>query len=629
MRIPGFLRTAVRDTGAQRGLIALVALVMAGWLEWHGGPVLTTSADEWLRDKFIQLQATATPERRVLVVDIDESSVAQIPWPWPRARIADLVELVLADGARGVALDILMEKPADASGDARMAMLAQHGPVVLAQMFDYLGGDEPLAGGRLVAGRPARNTDSAVLAHGYLANHEGFAQARHAGNIGMLPDADGTLRRLPMLTNYQGRVYPTLSLALLQCCGATTTALAPPPALERIPYSRNWPAYEVVKAGELLEGRMPPGMARGRLVLVGSSSLSIGDRVSTPLGASSAGLLVHASMLTSLLDRQQGLAPAPLPGKGIAFAFVLAIALLTSYTLPRMSAAANTLLLGASALLWLAIAGLLAPRDPGFAPAAPLFCCLYLLAVAVPFHWELAQRRSRQLLGTLRQYVAGEVVDELLRSGLKDPLAPRRLEVTTLVADMEGYTSQVESLSLEDASRLTTDFLECLTRPVLAHRGTLDKYTGDGLVAFWGAPLPNAEHADLALDAAARILHEVAQFSALRVASGKPALRVRIGIESGAAMAGDYGTAARSIYTAVGDSVNTAARLEQAARDYPHDVIVGEGTAALARRHRLLQLGERQLRGKGRPTRIFTLEPSNTPEPNDTPEPNYTLEQNK
>nr|WP_229446293.1 adenylate/guanylate cyclase domain-containing protein [Massilia oculi] len=120
--------------------------------------------------------------------------------------------------------------------------------------------------------------------------------------------------------------------------------------------------------------------------------------------------------------------------------------------------------------------------------------------------------------------------------------------------------------------------------------------------------MPNPEHADLALDAAARILREVAQFSSQRVAIGLPPLRVRIGIESGVAMAGDYGTAARSIYTAVGDSVNTAARLEQAARDYPHDVIVGEGTAALAKRHHLQLLGERQLRGKGRPTRVYTLE---------------------
>jgi adenylate cyclase len=604
MTLPGFLRTGLRDTRIQRGLITLVALALGAWLQWQGGIELTRSADEWLRDKFIQLQASTALEKRILVIDINEDSVAEMPWPWPRARIADLVELALGDGARGVALDILFEKPADAQGDSRLAMLAAHGPVVLAQMFDYHV-NEPLVSGRLIGGAPAQG--AAMPAYGFLANHASFAKARYAGNIGVLPDADGTLRRIPMFTVYQARVYPTLSLALLQCCGAATALQPSLRAVERIPYTRTGAAYEILSAADLLAGKVPAGTARDRLVLIGSSSLSIGDRISTPLAAYSPGLLAHASMLSSLLDRQQGLAPTPLPGKTIAFAFVLAIVLLTNYTLPHRSAAANTLLLGAGALLWLAIAWLLVPRDPDFAPAAPLFCCLYLLAVAVPFHWELTQRRSRQLLGTLRQYVAGEVVDELLRSDLKDPLAPRHLEVTTLVADMEGYTSQVESLSLEDASRLTTDFLECLTGPVLAHRGTLDKYTGDGLVAFWGAPLPNADHADLALDAAARILHEVAQFSSLRVAAGKPALRVRIGIESGAAMAGDYGTAARSIYTAVGDSVNTAARLEQAARDYPHDVIVGEGTAALAQRHSLLPLGERQLRGKGRPTRIYTL----------------------
>lgn len=617
MRLSGSVRTALRDTRLMRGLIALAALALGAWLQWHdgGGAMIAAPANEWLRDKFIQLQAGDVPEQRVLVIDIDESSVARLPWPWPRARIADLVELALEDGARGVALDILMEKPADVEGDMRLAMLASHGPLVLAQMFDYVHADNPLASGRLIGGAPLAAIDTgkgAMHAHGYLANHSGLAQARHAGNIGVLPDADGTLRRLPMLTTFEERSYPTLSLALLQCCGAPGSAMPALRAVERIPYVRDWSAYQVVKAADLLDGRMPSGMARGRLVLIGSSSLSIGDRISTPLGASSPGLLVHASMLTSLLDRQQGLAPSPVPGQAVASLFTLALVLLTAYTLPRLSAAANAALLGAAALLWLPLAALLAPRDPGFAPAAPLFCCLYLLAVAVPFHWEMSQRRSRQLLGTLRQYVAGDVVDELLRSGLNDPLAPRRLEVTTLVADMEGYTGQVESLSLEEAARLTTDFLECLTGPVLAHRGTLDKYTGDGLVAFWGAPLPNPDHADLALDAAARILQEVARFSAARVATGKPPLRVRIGIESGDAMAGAYGTAARSIYTAVGDSVNTAARLEQAARDYPHSVIVGEGTAALARRHRLLLLDERQLRGKERPTRLYTLDTTRT-----------------
>jgi adenylate cyclase len=142
---------------------------------------------------------------------------------------------------------------------------------------------------------------------------------------------------------------------------------------------------------------------------------------------------------------------------------------------------------------------------------------------------------------------------------------------------------------------------------VIAAGGTLDKYTGDGLVAFWGAPLPNTDHADLALDAAAAIVERVRAFSRQRETQGFPALRVRIGIDSGPAFAGDFGTAFRSIYTAVGDSVNTASRLEQAARDYPHDIIIGEGTVTHARRHDFLPLGERRLRGKEKLTTLYTL----------------------
>jgi adenylate cyclase len=180
--------------------------------------------------------------------------------------------------------------------------------------------------------------------------------------------------------------------------------------------------------------------------------------------------------------------------------------------------------------------------------------------------------------------------------------------VTTLIADMEGYTSQVEALDVNEAAELTRDFLDCLTGPVIERRGTLDKYTGDGLVAFWGAPLPIEQHADLALDAAREIVARVRRFSAAREARGHPRLRVRIGIESGPAMAGDFGTSFRSIYTAVGDSVNTASRLEQAARDFPHDVIIGAGTVERARRHRFTLLGERLLRGKEKPTTIYTID---------------------
>ena len=613
MTPPAPSRARPRMALLSRGLIAAVALGLCAWPQVAPGPAWLHAGDEWLRDRFIMWRASDTAEPRILAVDIDESSLAALPWPWPSTRLADLVELLLAAGARGVALDILQEKPGDAGGDARLAMLSAHGPLVLAQLFDYLPRARPLAGGLPAGGLPAAAPGAAPAATGFLANHAGLARARHVGNIGVVPDPDGVLRRVPMQTWHQGRLYPTLSRALLECCagapGAPAAAAPFGDGYARIPYRRRWDAYDVAKAADVLAGAVPAGMVAGRLVLIGSSSLSLGDRVATPLGASSPGLLVHAAMLGAQLDARDGRAPAPWPARALAVLFGLAVVGLSVHTLPRLSAASNTALLAAAAAAWVALACALAPHDPLLAPAAPLMAILFLLAVAVPYHWQLAQRRSRRLLGTLRQYVAGEVVDELLRSDLRDPLAPRLLEVTTLIADLQGYTAHVESLPPDEAARLTSEFLDCLTRPVLAEHGTLDKYTGDGLVAFWGAPLPEPAHADRALDAALQILHEVARYSDRRAARGLPPLRVRIGIESGAAMAGDYGSSFRSIYTAVGDSVNTAARLEQAARDYPYDVIVGEGTVSRARRHRFLPLGERQLRGKEKPVRLYALEP--------------------
>jgi len=608
MTISVNLRATLAPVVLLRSLIATAAVALCVLPQWQAAPNWMHVGDEWLRDRFIQMQTQEKDEDRILVVDIDESSLADQPWPWPRARIADLIEQLLEDGAKGVALDIMMEKPADAGGDTRIEMLAKHGPVVLAQMFDYAPRSTPLMTGQLGGGVPTVSQTGAVPAGGYIANHAGLAGSRYFGNIGFIPDPDGVLRRVPMSTWFGGQFYPTLSRALLDCCsGAKPQGLTG--GLVRVPYSRSLNSFVVAKAGDVLAGRVRPEDVAGRLVLIGSSSLSIGDRVATPLNESTAGLLVHAAMLEGQLDAQAGVAPKPWPGRLMAILFTLSVVLFASYTLPRLSAAVNALLLGGTSLAWLALAYFLAPHDPLFAPAAPLLSNLFLLAVAVPFHWQQAQQRSRQLLGTLRQYVAKAVVDELLRSDMKDPLAPRLLQVTTLIADMQGYTSQVESLSLEEAARLTTDFLDCLTRPVLEKQGTLDKFTGDGLVAFWGAPLPNEEHADLALDAAHMILKEVAEFSRRRAEKGLPPLRVRIGIESGAAMAGDYGTSFRSIYTAVGDSVNTASRLEQAARDYPYDVIVGEGTVANSRRHRFLPLGERNLRGKEKAIRVYTLEP--------------------
>lgn len=598
-----------------RWLFPLLALLITVAFEWLPPPGAGYLAEEWLRDRYLRLQTTSAEEPRILVVDIDEASLASVgPWPWPSARLADLVEILLSDyQSRGVALDILLPKAGDPAGDARLAALAAHGPLVLAQALDYSQSRPELLREGVLGGAIASDAPAAA-ATGYLANHAALAaSARYIGNIGFIPDADGALRRLPLLTRYQGRNYPALSLALINCCGG---GLALPPdgdsAAARVSYRRDWTAYTVVSAADILQQGIAAAGASGRLVLIGSSSLTLADRVATPLAASRPGLGVQAAMLSTLLDRRDGRAPAPWPGRLIACLYTLLTAALAGYALPRLSAARNVALLASLGALWLLLGYAVSGHDAVFSPTAPLASLLFLLALAVPYQWQQTQHRSRHLLDTLRQYVAPAVVSELLRSDLDDPLAPRQCDITTLIADMEGYTTQVEAMGIDAAARLTRDFLECLTGPVIAHQGTLDKYTGDGLVAFFGAPLPNSQHADLALDAARAIVRRVQLLSDEQQARGYPPLRVRIGIDSGLAMAGDFGTAFRSIYTAVGDSVNTASRLEQAARDYPHDVIVGAGTVERARRHRFQRLGERLLRGKEKPTVLYTFDTAMT-----------------
>jgi adenylate cyclase len=237
---------------------------------------------------------------------------------------------------------------------------------------------------------------------------------------------------------------------------------------------------------------------------------------------------------------------------------------------------------------------------------SPLCGYLFLLLVAVPFEWRQSQREAQHVTETLSHYVARPVLDELRRRGLTYSLEPQLREVTVLIADMQDYTRMTSSLSLEEAAQLTKGFLDCLTRPVLAHGGTLDKYSGDGLVAFWGAPLLCPDQADQAVSAALEILRDVEVFNANRVAQGMAAVRVRIGIESGQALVGDLGTPFRSTYTAVGNCINFASRLEAAARDLPTQLLIGSAANANLVKHHTKPLGKITLRGTQTTIEVFT-----------------------
>ncbi|MFM8865111.1 MAG: CHASE2 domain-containing protein [Limnohabitans sp.] len=543
-----------------------------------------------LKDALWRRTADATTEARIVIVDLDEASIERIgPWPWPRARLADLVETLATDlQVRAVGLDMVLPAPADPQGDARLQAISSVAPVVWGQVFDLLPREKPIVSGAPSAGSGPWSPQ-AIPATGHLANHAGLAQVPCTGQISSVLDSDGVLRRLPLVVAWDGQQHLTLSLAMLQCdpatrAGVATLVRSAPGMVWEVPYTRQPEAFTVVPAASILLGQADPALFKGRWVLLGSSALGLNDTVAVPVQASVPGVMVHAQALSAWLDRLErppGQWPQSWPHQaqaaGIGWS-LLSLALL-GLAMRRWRAWLLLPMVAACSALWLGLAAPLILRwQQPFSVSAPLLAYAAVILL-VPLAWWLAQRERRQLVRVFSSYVAPTVLETMLREGLEKPLTPRHAHITVLSADMQDYTGLTAGGSLQDSAELTRGFLQCITEPVLRHQGTLDKYTGDGLVAFWGAPLPEPDAPNRAIQAAIDMVQAVHRWNAGRLARGLPAARVRIGIESGNALVGDLGTRFRSTYTAVGNCINRASKIQSAARQQPHDILVGEAAA--------------------------------------------------
>ncbi|MDR2637492.1 MAG: adenylate/guanylate cyclase domain-containing protein [Zoogloeaceae bacterium] len=593
-------------------LLVFLACAVVFWAE-YGRPVLLERFDEGLKDFLVQRMADPAPENRVVVVDIDDESIRQFgTWPWPRSQIADLLEMLLIDyQARAVGVDIVFPEVRDSLGDLRLAALAEHAPLVLAQVFDFTPRYPNLNQGMLGrAGNGLLTGDASagVPAFGYVGNHAALSRARCVGNIGYQPDADGVLRRTPLQVAYENQAYSQFAVALLDCAANPPVSLPAMPAGKpwRIPFRHALESYIVLPAAAVFRHEIPPELVRGRFVVIGSSSLGLGDRVGIPLAPLVSGVMVHAQSLSALLDLAEGKARPPWSGRLPLALWTLLTTAFAVFCVARLSAWNSILLLLGMALVSLTLTSWGFLHQAEWSILAPLTGYFLLLITAIPHEWWQTQRRNLQNLEILSHYVAKPVLEELQRRGETYSLKPTLKEVTVLIADMEGYTRLTSALSLEDAAQMTKSFLDCLTRPTLENGGTLDKYSGDGMVAFWGAPLDCPDQADRAVETALAILREVRALNREQSRRKLPAVRVRIGIESGKALVGDLGTPFRSTYTAVGDCINFASRLESAAKSLPFSLVIGEAANARLQRHATRSAGEIQLRDTSTVLPIYT-----------------------
>ena len=436
--------------------------------------------------------------------------------------------------------------------------------------------------------------------------------APSAGFFNAVPDADGLVRSVPLLAEHGGRYFAPLVLAMFRVYTGAPEVL-PGFATERaawhdhdalasvvlrqadhevvipvdelgrvrIPFrgegGPHGGSFRYVPAADLLAGRVPAGELAGKLVIVGTTAPGLYDQRSTPVAAVYPGVEVHANLLSGLLD---GRVPAQ-PAWASAFEVpqLLFIAGLLGLVVPRLRALRAVQLAIALVGMLLAVNlwsyrthDLLLPLATSLLLAAAMYVSITVWAYIV----EGRSRRSlARLFGT---YVPPELVEEMARDPARYDMRAENRELTVMFCDMRNFTRVSELLAPEDVRSLVNRFFSSMTGAIRECRGTLDKYIGDAIMAFWGAPVADPAHAAHAVHAALAMRQRLHALNADLRARGLPEIGLGIGLNTGVVCVGDMGSSMRRSYTVMGDAVNLASRIEALTRYYGLDLLVGEAT---------------------------------------------------
>ena len=623
-------------------------------------------------DFYQRIAPRAATDSPVRIVDIDNDSLRQYgQWPWPRSVDAELVDKLREAGAAIVAFDIVFAEPDRTSPKLLLDNLKQRGEVnpETAQLLSALpdpdaqlaaaikavptvagfilaeqgsatklnlkssyafAGDQPL---RFVEAFPTAITDLPELQQATAGN--GFLN-RHV-------DWDDIVRRAPLVMRLGDKpVFSLVAETLRVATGARTyvgkaagasgeTAFGQHTGLNNLrignmviptdPAGRVWLYFaphdpsRYIPAAKILSGDFDPALVKDRIVLIGTSAAGVvNDIQATPVASHMPGVEIHAQLIDQILQGVYLARPDWATGAELIFAMVVSLVLIVA--LPRIGALASGLVgvLGiavAIAASWLAFRDFRLLLDPVY-PTTVVALVYFTASVLVYLRTEM---RHQEVRGMFSRYMSPHYVDVLAKNPEKLVLGGEARNLTVMFCDIRGFTTLSEGLTPHELTHLMNSFTSPMTDAIAESGGTIDKYIGDCIMAFWNAPLDDPDHAKHAVQAARDIRRKLVELNrGLKQeaeAAGKPyhELRVGIGLNTGECVVGNFGSEQRFNYSLLGDPVNLASRLEGLCKLYTVDLVIGEETAKLLDEPGLIELDLVAVKGKSQAVKVFTLPP--------------------
>ncbi|NKE66633.1 adenylate/guanylate cyclase domain-containing protein [Ramlibacter sp. RBP-2] len=667
---------ALRRHGA-RIAIALVPLLFALLHATDALPIgVLQRLDSIIYDARLRWTMPRTLDERIVVVDIDEKSLAEVGhWPWARVRLAELMdELFDRQQVSVVGFDVVFPEEDDTSGlqqlrrlasgdlkdepgfvqklqqlqgsldyDALFARSLRQRPVVLGYYFTS---DR---GGRTAGVLPPPVMDKGALRglpikvtswNGFGANIAPIAGATTMGGFfNPAVDPDGVVRSVPLIAEYQDRYYESLSLAVFRLLmGLPTVEPGFPPEgtvpgeyqnLESVrlrlgqkifaipvaeavttlvpfrgPGGPEGGSFRYVSASDLIAKRIPPGTLKGKIVLVGTTAPGLLDHRVTPVGETYSGVEIHANLLSGLLDNRMLVQPDY--ARGFDLVVLLLAGLVLALALPLLTAR-RALVLSAVVIAGIVAlnfalytgAGLVLPL------AAALGMAIVTSALNMSYGYFVESRSKRELANLFGTYVPPELVDEMVKDPDSYSMKAASRELTVMFCDMRNFTKVSEQLQPAQVQELLNTLFNRLTDVIRSNRGTIDKYMGDCVMAFWGAPVEIEQPAHYAVKCALEMANAVRRINEEQRARGRAEIGVGIGLNTGMMFVGDMGSDIRRSYTVIGDAVNLGSRLEGLSKVYGVDIVASEATRRQAPDFAWQEIDRVRVKGKEQSVAIY------------------------
>jgi adenylate cyclase len=530
----------------------------------------------------------------IVLVSIDQDSFDELnlPWPWPRDLHAKLIHKLSQSGAGIIGMDILFTEPkADAREDGELASaIKDAGNVVLAAELTEVASD---FGPKLTMSLP-----TPVIREG----------ARGYGPVNLVRDSDGVVRSARPGLIFQDQLYPSFAFLMHQAALELSGKLAEAPRIDPLLINFRGPprTYPIVPYYRILRDEIDPAVFRGKIVLVGSFAPSLHDVFATPFSAThpTAGAEIQANLIETLLA-DDAIALALDWQHALIFVVVCGLAIWFSAQLRPVKA--FVVVLGLACLFVVGCIIVFAHYQLWF-PMTPALFGIVLSHGGLTLHSYIREQRERlRQRAQFSKYFSPDVVDEILedRDGLA--LGGKRRHITVLFSDVRGFTSISEKISPEEVVSFLSDYFARITEIVFKHRGTVDKFIGDGMMAVFGAPKSYGDDALRAVQTGLEMIRVVENLDPKWAKLMGQALKIGVGINTGDAVVGSIGSELRSDFTAIGDVVNLASRLEALTKEMGVPLLISEFTAAeLPKDLPLKPLRRVKVQGREAPLLVYT-----------------------